>query len=78
MIANSPALSSYATSTLANSQVSLLALTNSLTTIQGSWKKAGINGTNLANYLSGKNREKDSKSFWFGLKNKQDIRVNTA
>ena len=78
MIANSPALSSYATSTLANSQVSLLALTNSLTMIQGSWKKAGINGANLANYLSGKNRGKDSKSFWFGLKNKQDIRVNTT
>lgn len=78
MFSLNSSLATGASKFLEGSQVSILALTNSLTTIQSSWKKAGINGTNLKDYLSGRNRGKDSKSFWFGLKNKQDIRVNTT
>jgi hypothetical protein len=77
MFGGNPKLATGAANFIAGSQVSILALTNSLTTIQTSWKKVGINGNNLAKYLDGSNRKKDSQSFWFGLKNKQDVRLNT-
>lgn len=69
------------TATISNfiqgSQISIIALTNSLTTIQTSWKKAGISSKDLGEYINGSKRAKDRQSLWFGMKDEQNIRLNT-